>query len=71
MLRKNVLTKSSVAALAHSNGQGERFREEQWERGTYGNTFFYGNTFLSGEKSRLLRRREEGEESLEYKLEGL
>ena len=65
MLRKNILTKSSVAALARSNVQGVRTKEEGWERETY------GNTFLSGEKSGLLRRREQGEESLEYKLEGL
>ena len=58
MLRQNVLTKSSVAALARSNVQGERNKEEGWERETY------GNTFLSGEKSGLLRRREEGEEEV-------
>lgn len=65
MLHRNILTKSSVAALARSDVQGEQTKEEGWERGTY------GNTFLSGEKMRLLRRREEGEECLEYKLEGL
>lgn len=33
MLRKNMLTKSSVAALARSNIQGERITEEDWGRG--------------------------------------
>ena len=66
MLRKNVLMKSYVAALARSNAQGDRTKEKEWERGTY------GNTFLSGEKRRLLIRRREGAvESLEYRLEGL